>query len=197
MGQAALRPECGALSNACLRSGMDAPMAVGAALGIGIDYDIAGNSGPPLALKASNDDVLDVDGAVVSAKGAGTSALLITTPAGEVVDFIHVWVAQPSALEIVRHNDDGLVIGTVGHSGTLLVGDELLLSVEAFNSTQALLGLFDTEWQIEVLEGDEPLAVIKDLVFGWYRLVARSPGSARLTASALGQSHEIDLEVFP
>lgn len=197
LGQASLRPECGALSQACLQNGMDAPLAVGASMGLGIDYQSAGNAGPALTLAAADEDVLGVDDAVITANHPGPSALLILGPDGDVIDFIHVWVADATELLLVRHNDEGAAIGTVAKEGTLLTGDEILLSVEAFSSTQALLGLFETKFEIEVIEGDEPVAIVEDIVFGWYRLVARSEGRVNVIASALGQTRELTLTVMP
>lgn len=196
-GNASVRPECGAFSQACLESGMDAPLATGAAMGLGIDYNIAGNSGPDLSLVPANAEVLSVDGAVIIGEKAGSSSLLIMGPDEQVVDFIHVWVADASDLKIVRHNDDGAAIGTVASEGTLLVGDEVLLSVEAFSTTQALMGLFDTTFEIDVVTGNAPVAIVEDIVFGWYRLVAREAGTVRIIADALGQTREVELEVLP
>jgi hypothetical protein len=197
LGQATVEPDCGALSQACLQNGMDAPLAVGASMGIAVDYAFEGNAGPPTTLETVNDGVLAVDDAVIRGVSAGPSALLIVGPDGEVIDFIHLWVAQATDLEIVRHNTEGAVMGTVNDSGTLLVGDELLLSVEAFSETQGLLGLFETTWEIEVDEGEEPILVVDDLVYGWFRLVARSEGQARITVTALGATRVLDLEVLP
>ncbi len=196
-GQASVRPECGALSQACLENGMNAPLAVGAAMGLGIDYDVAGSAGPALTLTSANSNVVAVDDAVITGVAEGASALLIVGPEGEVIDFIHVWVAEPSELRIVRHNDEGAAVGTVAAEGTLLVGDEVLLSIEAFSSTQALLGLFDTTFEVEVVEGDAPIAIVEDVVFGWYRLLVREPGRVNIIATALGQSRELALEVLP
>ena len=197
LGRTSVTPECGALNQACLVGGLDAPLARGGSLGIGSDYRIAGNSGPPTTLVGVNTNIIDVTDAVVTGRAQGMSGLLITDPDGRVVDFIHLWVADATELRIIRHNDDGLPVGAVRSSGTVLAGDEILLSLEAFNGTQGLLGLFETVWQIEVLEGEEPIAIVEDIVFGWFRLIARGPGPVRLTADALGQQKTIELEVLP
>jgi hypothetical protein len=176
---------------------MDAPLAVGASMGLGIDYNIAGNSGPALELATVDAGVLSAEGAVITGEGAGSSGLLILEPEGNVIDFIHVWVAEATELKLVRHNDEGAPIGTVAAEGTLLAGDEVLISLEAFSETQALMGLFETTFEIDVLDGDAPVAIVEDIVFGWYRLVARSEGHVRIIATALGQTREVDLEVLP
>ncbi len=197
LGQASVRPECGVLAQACLRQGMDAPLAEGAALGLGIDYDLAGNSGPGMTLVAADPEVIGVEDAVITGHVAGATALLILGPDEEVIDFIHVWVAEATELRLVKHNDAGDVLGSVAKEGVLLTGDEILLSVEAFSSTQALLGLFETVFEVDVLEGEEPIAIVQDIVFGWYRLVARSPGRVNVNIAALGQVRELALEVLP
>lgn len=197
LGRTSVTPECGALNQACLVGGLDAPLARGGSLGLGVDYRIAGNSGPPTTLAGTNEAVIEVSDAVITGRSEGLSGVLILDPNGHVVDFIHVWVADATELRIIRHNDDGLPVGAVRSSGTVLAGDEILLSLEAFNGTQGLLGLFETVWQIEVLEGEEPVAIVEDIVFGWFRLIARAPGKVRLTADALGQEKTIELEVLP
>ncbi len=197
LGRTSVTPECGALNQACLVGGLDAPLARGASLGLGVDYRLAGNSGPPTTLEGVNPAVIDVTDAVVTGRAQGMSGILILDPNRQVVDFIHLWVADATELRVIRHNDDGLPVGAVRSSGTVLAGDEIILSLEAFNGTQGLLGLFETVWQIEVLEGEEPIAIVEDIVFGWFRLIARGPGKVRLTADALGQQKTIELEVLP
>jgi hypothetical protein len=196
-GNAEVRPECGTFSQACLKQGLDAPLAVGAALGLAIDYDIAGSAAPELTLSAANPEVIGVEGAVIVGEGEGSSSLLIMSPEQQVVDFINVWVAAADTLEVVRHYENGDVIGTFADEGTLLVGDELLMSVEAFNTTQALMGQFETTFAIEVLDGDAPVTIVDDVVFGFHRLAAREPGRVRVTLQALKRSHEIEIEVLP
>jgi hypothetical protein len=176
---------------------MDAPLAVGAAMGLGIDYELGGSAGPTMTLAPANTTVLSVDDAVITGEAVGASALLIVGPDEEVIDFIHVWVAEATELRLVRHNDQGAPLGAVAKEGTLLNGDEVLISVEAFSSTQALLGLFETTFEIEVVDGDDPVTIVEDIVFGWYRLVARAPGRVRVIATALGQTRDLDLEVMP
>jgi len=201
-GQADVFPECGALNQACLSSGLNSPLAVGAKLGVGVNFKVAGNSGPPTTLMATRDDVLLVDGGVVDAVGTGIAAILILGPDGRVIDFIHVWVAMASELRIIRYSDVGLAIGAVREEATLLVGDELFVSVEAFDDSQPLLGLFKATWTTDVLEADpeatsDPVIVVDDIVFGWYRIVAREPGKIRLNVNALGLDKTLTLEVLP
>ena len=201
LGQVTAQPECGALNQACLSSGLDVPIATGSKLGLGINFNVSGSSGPPAGLESTSPEILTIEDGVLTGIAPGLSGVLVTGPNGEVIDFIHVWVRDAAELRLIRHNDIGQPLGTVRDEATLLVGDEILISVEALTANQALLGLFKVDWTAELIEGDaegvEPVSVVPDLVFGWYRLVARAPGTVRLTVEALEQSKTLELEVLP
>ncbi|MEO1270160.1 MAG: hypothetical protein AAFX99_18900 [Myxococcota bacterium] len=201
LGQVTALPECGALNHACLSSGLDVPLATGSKLGLGVNFNVAGSSGPPAGLESTNTAILTVEDGVLTGMSPGMSGVLVTGPNGEVIDFIHLWVRDAAELRIIRYNETGLALGTVRDEATILVGDEVLVSIEALTDNQALLGLFKVDWTLEVLEGDDgetdPITVVPDLVFGWYRIVARAPGRVQLTVDALGQSKTLDLEVMP
>ena len=200
-GSADLEPECGALNRACLSRGLDSPLAVGARLGIGLTFDINGTSGVPATMTTSNADVLTVSDGVVSVTGPGVAVVLVRGPDSKVLDFIHLWSAESEELRLIRYTADAEPFGIIRDSGTLLAGDELLLAVEAFAGTQPLIGLFDTEWSIEVLDpgpGTGPVvSVVEDVVFGLFRIVARAPGRVRLSAASLGIETALELEVLP
>lgn len=200
-GTAELSPECGALARACLSRGLDSPIAVGSQLGVGVTFDINGTSGVPASLQTSDPAVLTTAEGVVSAETPGVAVLLIRGPDQRVLDFIHLWTAAAEELRLVRYTDDAEPFGVLGAGGALLAGDELLVNTEAFAGNQPLIGLFPTEWTVEELvpsaTGEPVVAVIDDLVFGLSRVVARTPGRARLTASALGLETAIELEVLP
>jgi hypothetical protein len=201
-GAADVAPECGALDRACLIRGLDSPLAVGARLGVGLTFDIGGTSGLPAVMTTSNPEVMTADDGVITVTGPGFAVLLIRGPDQKVLDFIHLWTAEAEELRLVRYTDDALPSGTIRDAGTLLAGDELLVAVEAFAGNQPLIGLFDTAWTVEVLEpgpdpGVDPVAVVDDVVFGLFRIVARSPGRVRLTAVSLGIEKTLELEVQP
>ena len=46
-------------------------------------------------------------------------------------------------------------------------------------------------------EQDAVLIIVPDLVFGWYRLVAKRAGHVRISAEALGVEKHVELEVLP
>ena len=201
-GNANVSPECGAFNQACLSSGLDTPLAVGSRLGVGISLEIPGNAGLPIALDSSNPEILSVDDGVATSHAPGLAAVLISGPDEEVIDFNHIWSVEPETLRIVSYTEDGVPLGPVRDVGTVLVQDELLVAVEAITTTQPLIGLFNAQWSVQVIEDpdnlEEPIiSVLDDVVFGLYRIVARRPGTARLLVTALGQETELELEVLP
>lgn len=199
-GRGNVAPECGALSQACLTGGLNAPIATGAKLGLGVDTQIAGSGAPPTTLESVNPDIALVEAGVLTAFQPGMVGLLMNGPNGAVTDFIHVFIADPDDLRLIRFNDAGIPLGAVRDDATLLVGDEIYVVVEAFADSQPLLGLFKTTWTVDVTEGDPdqpPLIVVDDLVFGWFRIVARAPGTVTLNAEALGITKTLNIEVLP
>lgn len=199
-GRGNVAPECGALSQACLTGGLNAPIATGAKLGLGVDTQLAGSGAPPTTLESVNPDIALVEGGVLTAFQPGMVGLLMNGPGGAVTDFIHVFIADPDDLRLIRFNDAGVPLGAVRDDATLLVGDEIYVVVEAFADSQPLLGLFKTTWTVDVTEGDPsqpPLIVVDDLVFGWFRIVARAPGAVTLRADALGITKTLNIEVLP
>ena len=191
--QVTFAPECGSFNQACLQFGLDSPIATGAALPLAINFQIQGSSGPPVRLETVRPDVLEVDQAVLHANQVGSTAMLVFGPDDVVLDFIHMWVADPDELRLVRRGDEGQVVGELEERAQMLVGDELRMSVEPYSGAQPLLGLFDAEWTVE---GDA-VVIVRDGVAGWYRVVAREPGEATLRATALGLEIALTAEVLP
>ncbi len=193
-GSGAKRPECGALAQGCMGQGLDAPIALGGTLEIQIDYQLAGSSGPPTKLVSATPGILQSEGdGRVTAVGEGMSALLFVGPDEAVIDFLHVWVAKADDLRILRYASNGALLGRVSDDVKLLVGDELLVSVETFGKGQALLGNYVLDYQIT----GSNVAIVPDPVGGWYRIVARTAGAATVTFDALGLKKVWTLEVLP
>lgn len=194
-GQIEATPECGALSQACIGQGLDAPIARGSTVDLVVAYKVAGSSGPPTVLASANEAVVQPTGATrLTAIGDGMSAILFVGLAGEVIDLIHVWVEPASELRILRYDDAGDLLGQVQASSQLLAGDEILVAVEPFAKGQPLLGNFDLEY---VSNNSSAVQIVPDPVGGWYRVVARAPGHARIDFAALGNTATWDLEVLP
>ncbi len=195
LGNTTVAPECGALNQACLARGLDAPLARGGRLDLRVDFNIAGSSGPPVELRATRPEVVAAEGTQVFAAGLGTAAVLMIGPDEQVVDFIHLWVRAADELRMTRYSRDGVEIGQVRDQATLLAGEELLVSFEAFGGAQPLLGQYLVEWSVE---GDA-VTVLEDTLLGQYRIVAREAGEATVgvTAPDLELSLSLDIEVLP
>ncbi|MEL6181215.1 MAG: hypothetical protein AAFS10_19820 [Myxococcota bacterium] len=191
--QATFAPECGSLNQACLQFGLDAPIATGASVPMSINFQILGSSGPPIRLETVMPGVLEVNGSTVLANQEGSTAMLVFGPDNVILDFIHLWVADPDQLQLIRRGDEGQVVGTLQTEVQMLPGDELRVSVEPYGGAQPLLGLFEADWTIE----GGAVMVVRDGIAGWYRIVAREAGTATLNASALGLEVPLTVEVLP
>jgi hypothetical protein len=174
--------------------GLDAPIALGSTLEIVMSYQLAGTSGPPTTIETANPLVLKSEsGNVVTALAPGMSALLFVGPDKSVIDFLHVWVQQADELRILRYAPDGTLLGRVQDSVKLLVGDEILVSIETYSKGQALLGNYPLKYDVTATK----IAVVPDPVGGWYRVVAREAGAATISFEALGLKKDWALEVLP
>jgi len=193
-GQMTVTPECGALSQACIGQGLNAPLARGSYLDLAVEYKVAGSSGPPTVLASADPATIDTPGATtLAALADGLSAILFVGPEGEVMDLIHVWVQTAAELRIQRYSDNGDLLGVVQPMSQLLVGDEILVAIEPFANGQALLGNFEL---VHAVDGPA-VAVVPDPVGGWYRVVARAPGVATVSFAGLGIEATWHLEVLP
>jgi len=194
-GQVQAAPECGALSQACIGQGLNAPIAKGSTLDIAVEYKVAGSSGPPTLLASANQAVITTPGPTqISAISEGMSAVMFVGPAGEVIDLIHVFVQTPSELRINRYDEAGDLLGRVQPASQLIVGDEILVAVEPFADGQPLLGNFDLSYASTAAP---VVTIVPDPVGGWYRVIARSAGMSKVSFAALGLDVSWQIEVLP
>lgn len=194
-GQVEAAPECGALSQACIGQGLNAPIAKGSTLDIAVEYKVAGSSGPPTLLASANQAVITTPGPTeISAIAEGMSAVMFVGPAGEVIDLIHVFVQKSSELRINRYDEAGDLLGRVQASSQLIVGDEILVAVEPFAGGQPLLGNFELTYASTAAP---VVTIVPDPVGGWYRVIARSAGMAKVSFAALGLDVSWQIEVLP
>jgi hypothetical protein len=173
-------------------SGFDAPLAEGATVPVDVRLDLQGSAAPELELVSGNPEVFNIEGQRLRGARAGVGALLAMAPGELVVDFLHVWVAQPSALLLHRRTEDGAEIGPLPGKVQLLVGDELTVSVEAYAKSQRLMGELESTWEAE----ETVVEVLEDGAFNQRRLVARAPGATTLQVSALTLGTALELEVL-
>lgn len=194
-GQMTLAPECGALSQACIGQGLNAPIALGSTLDVIAEYKVPGSSGPPTVLASANQAVITpASNTSLSAVGEGLSAVMFVGPAGEVIDLIHVFVQKPNELRLNRYDNAGDLLGKIQPSSQLLVGDEILIALEPYANGQPLLGNFATSY---ATTSSSTVAIVADPVGGWYRVVARAPGTAAVSFVALGLDIAWQIEVLP
>lgn len=193
LGQVNVAPECGALSQACIGQGLNAPVALGSRLSISVEHQIAGSSGPPTTLETANENVLVPVETALDAVGEGMSGVLFVAPEGKLIDFIHVWVQAADELVIQRYSDGGTLLGAVQPSAQLLVGDELLVAVEPHANGQALLGNFTLETTVS----GSSITIVPDPVGGWYRVIATGAGASTVAFAALGVETSWSIEVLP
>jgi hypothetical protein len=154
-----------------------------------VSTDIAGTSTPNLRLESAEPGVLAVENGALVAKAEGTSAVLISTDDGSVVDFVHVWVAPVTHISLARR-DGERIHGSIG----LAVGEDLTLVPSLFNGAQKLAGDPDPTWAVD---NDAALVVLRDGSTDRRRLRARAPGKGTVTVSLGTATTSVDVEVVP
>jgi hypothetical protein len=192
LGQVAFSPECALHDLSCLAVGLDAPIAVGGRVALVVDTETAGSGAPTVHMSSVREDVLAVEGRELVARSPGVAAVLVS--ADELVlDFIHVWVEEPTGIAVHRHDGDGLEVGEISGLVELLVGDELVVSAQTYADSQRLMGANDPAWSVS----STSVTVLRQGDSARRRLVARSPGSATVTVDELGFSSSVEIEVLP
>jgi hypothetical protein len=110
-----------------------------------------------------------------------------------VLDFLHLWVAEPEGLVLSRRSAEGTALGPLSPDVPLVPGDELVFSVEAVAGGQDLLGDFTAS----VTGGGGTVQVIGAGVPRWFRVRALAPGEATLAVDGLGHRATVHVEVLP
>lgn len=183
--------QCAEGDAACSRKGPVAPLAIGAKFYPEVSTDAAGSTTPNLVLDSALPDVIAVEDGALVAKRTGTSAVLITTDDGSVVDFIHVWAAQPTKLTLAKRDGD-----RIGGSIGLAVGEDVTLQPALWAGAQRLAGEGQLEWTSTAGE-DGPIAILRDGSADRRRLRARAPGKATITVALGGLTTRVEIEVVP
>jgi hypothetical protein len=189
MHQATLVGQCAGSDAACSRKAPLAPLAIGARFYPEVSTEIAGSSTPNLRLESAEAGVLAVEDGALVAKSPGTSAVLISTDDGSVVDFVHVWVAPVTQITLARR-DGERITGTIG----LAVGEDITLVPSLYSGAQKLAGEPTAVWSVDK-EG--PLAILHDGGSDRRRLRARAPGKARVTVALGNATATLVVEVVP
>lgn len=187
--QVSMVGQCAADDQACSRRHPVAPIAIGAKFYPEVSSDAAGSTTPNLVLESATPDVIAVEGSALVAKRAGTSAVLITTDDGSVVDFIHVWGAPVTKISLAKRDGD-----RIGGSIGLTVGEDITLQPALWNGAQKLSGEGDVTWTSS--SGDEgPIAILRDGSVDRRRLRARAPGTTTITVALGDAKTTVEIEV--
>ena len=189
MHQATLVGQCSKDDAACARKAPLAPLAIGSKFFPEVSTEIAGTATPNLRLESAEPDVLAVEGGALIAKHAGTSAVLISTDDGSVVDFMHVWVAPVTQITLSRR-DGERIAGAIG----LAVGEDVTLVPALFNGAQRLAGTSAAVWSAT---STGPIAILQDGASDRRRLRARAPGKTTITVALGDAKTTVDVEVVP
>ena len=187
MRQATLVGQCAKDDAACSRKAPLAPLAIGSRFFPEVSTDIAGSSTPNLRLESAEPDVLAVEGGALVAKKPGTSAVLISTDDGSVVDFVHVWVAPVTQITLARR-DGERIAGSLG----LAVGEDVTLVPALFSGAQRLAGDSAAVWSAS---NDHVVSILQDGASDRRRLRARAPGKTTITVALGDAKATVDLEV--
>jgi hypothetical protein len=191
--QVAVSPQCAPEDTVCSELGLDAALAAGAEVPLDVSVQTPGAAATRVALESVRPTVASVDGMRVVGQAEGFTSLLVLGDDGVVLDFVHLWVAQPDGLAL--HRLDGAVASTeaLGETIQLLPGDELVLAAQPHRSGERLSGRLDIEWSSD----SAVVALLDEGVGARRRAVARSAGSTTVVASAGDLVAKLKVEVLP
>lgn len=190
MHQATLMGQCAADDAACSRRHPQAPLAVGTRFYPEVEAELAGSTTPVLRLESADPSVLAVEDGALVAKAPGASAVLISSPDGAVVDFLHVWVAPVTSVALARRDGDR-VRGPIH----LAVGEDATLVPTIWDGTQQLAGDGDARWTAS--DGGAAIELLRDGSADRRRIRARAPGKATVTVAVGDATTALDVEVVP
>lgn len=167
------------------------PLALGATVDIDVTLDTPGIGTPTLVLEAADAEILKVTGNQITGLAPGVSAVLALDDRDRVLDFFHVFVAEPDRIEIQRL--DGAGAGSDLDGGIeLLVGDELAVVAQPYRGPQRLVGAAAMGWSAS----SDAVAVLLDGDLDRRRIVALAPGSAAVEVETMGMTGTLDITVY-
>lgn len=189
MRQATLVGQCATDDAACSRRHPQAPIAIGTRFHPEVSTEISGTSTPSLRLSSAAPDVLAVEGGALVARAPGTSAVLITTDDGSVVDFVHVWAAPVTRISLARRDGE-----RIGSAIGLAVGEDVTIAPAIWNDAQRLSGDADAVWTVS---NEHAVSVLRDGSTDRRRLRARAPGKSTVTVAVGEATATLEIEVVP
>lgn len=169
----------------------DGPLALGATVDVDVTLDTPGIGTPALALEAADAEILQITGNQITGLAPGISAVVALDDNSRVLDFFHIFVAEPDRIEIQRRG--GVGEGSdLDHGIELLVGDEISVAAQPYRGPQRLVGAAAMGWS----SSSDAVAVLLDGDFDRRRIVARAPGQARVEVETMGLITAIDITVY-
>ncbi|HTJ45974.1 MAG TPA: hypothetical protein VL463_27910 [Kofleriaceae bacterium] len=197
--QAALFRECHAGEQSCKSLAPGAPLAVGARLRPDVDIEIAGSATPDVRVMSGRPDVVGDDGGILRGISPGVAPILISADDGTVIDFVHVWVATPTRLTAMASLARTDAPEELTAPLQLVSGESRWITPAIFGGAQRLAGAGDISWTVECDAGAAcpQIALLTDGAPDRRRLVARTPGKARVVLEGLGLHANVDVEVVP
>jgi hypothetical protein len=161
---------------------------------LSVDLMLQGGGQPPLELTSTDEQVFTVAQQTLTGVGPGLATLLLTSEKSVVVDFIAVWVQQPSSIAVSRVSADGKDAGEIQGALGLLVGDAVTVAVSPLSFTEALAGTAPATWSAA---DSTIVSVLDEGIVGRASVVGRAPGKTTVTVSALGLRQTFAVEVTP
>lgn len=192
LGQTQIRKECDPGDAVCLATAL-APLAEGATLALDVSAILSGSSATDLHFESGAPDIIAVDGERLVGVAPGTAPILFMNEDGIVIDFVHLFVAQPTSIALHRLTQDGEDVAELTQKIQLLAGESIGVSASLRMRKQTLSGEATIRWEL-----DPNVAVLlEDGIEGHRRILAKAPGSTVLKAHALGLEVALPLEVLP
>ncbi len=191
MGQAKLNKPCGPNDAACLRAGLDAPLAVGATFRPQVSLNLKGTAAPVFQLVSARSDVIAAHENQLTGKAPGLAAILIATEDGTILDFTHILVSQPTHMKLHQIDRDRTELGEISDSIGLVIGESVYVEPRIYSASQQLAGSSTTTWKID----SDVAVILRDGSSGRRRIVARRAGRTTLSVSTLGLETTLHLVV--
>jgi len=194
LGQGGVSTECDSFGGDCTLGGINHPIAVGATLPVTVDSAVFGASAPELTLASGRESVLTAEGQNITAHSEGLAPIFIGVANGEaVLDFIHVRAERADNLKFAIALADGTDLKEQSTSIQLIPSEYIWAEVSPFKGIAPLVGRMPLQWS----SSSAAVTILKTGASNRVRVIARSEGTATVTASALGISATFEVEVLP
>lgn len=193
LGQGGVTGGCDSFASNCSLTGIDHPIAVGASLPVTVESSLFAAAGPELTLSSGRPAVLTVDGQTLTANAEGMAPLFIgIADKDAVLDFIHVRAARADNLKFAIALADGTDLQELSTTIELVPNEYIWAEVAPFKGIAPLAGRMPLIWS----SSSPAVTVLKTGSSSRVRVIARSPGSAVITATALGLTTTFTIEVL-